>query len=186
MSNNKIEHIDWHHSPAHRLAGGGAYMVTCGTLAKQPFMNTPEKLSDFENLLFKYVDKFGWQLQAWAIMNNHYHWVGFSPKSDFDAESLKLMISQLHEVSAKRLNKIDGVKSRRVWFNYWDSHITFEKSYYSRLKYVHNNPAHHGLVACASNYRWCSRAWFERTASSSQVNKIDSFKTNLLKIPDDF
>ena len=186
MSKNKIEHTDWHHSPAHRLGCGGAYMVTCGTFGKQPYLNTPEKLSDFENLLFKYADKFGWQLQAWAVMNNHYHWVGFSPQNDPDACSLRLMLSQLHEVSAKRLNKMDNAKSRRVWYNYWESHITFEKSYYPRLKYVHNNPVHHGLVACASNYRWCSRCWLETTSGSAFVNKIDSFKIDTLKMPDDF
>jgi putative transposase len=186
MAETDSEHKDWHHAPAHRLGSSGAYMVTCGTLGKEPFLNTEAKLSDFESLLFKYAAKFGWNLQAWAIMSNHYHWIGISPENCGDAGSLKLMVSQLHEVSTKRLNRIDNAVSRRVWYNYWESHITYRTSYYARLKYIHNNPVHHGLVKCASNYRWCSRAWLEMSANRGFIKQIDSFKTDLLNVPDDF
>jgi len=31
--------------------------------------------------------------------------------------------------------------------NFWDTRLTFEKSWLARLKYVHHNPLYHGLVA---------------------------------------
>ena len=177
----------WHHAPEHRLGEKGAYMVTCGTLHKENHVLTsPERLDDFLSLLFKYAKKFGWQLQAWAVMSNHYHWIGLSPVIDDDAQSLKTMISQLHEVSTKRINREDGVKGRKIWYNYWDSHITFETSYYARLKYVHDNPVHHGVVSNASNYRWCSRPWIEQTANAAFVKELDSFKTDKLEVHDDY
>jgi putative transposase len=186
MADKYIVKKGWHHSPVHKLSAGGAYIVSCGTYKKVPYISTPQRLSEFQYLLFKYADKYGWRLQAWAIMSNHYHWVGLSPEKDNGGQSLKKMTSELHQISAKRFNIQDNTKGRRVWFNYWETHITYQRSYYSRLKYVHDNPAHHKIIANAANYPWCSRAWFEREASSAFVNQIDSFKTDKLKIPDDF
>jgi putative transposase len=176
----------WHHAPVHRLDARGVYMVTCGTLHKMPVLTSPERRDDFLGLLFDLAGKHGWALQAWAVMINHYHWIGLSPEGGDGAHSLKPMVARLHEVSTKRLNREDDTPGRRIWFNYWDSHITYEKSYYARLKYVHDNPVHHGVVDNAANYRWCSRAWLERTANRAFVRQLDGFKTDLLKLPDDY
>jgi len=42
------------------------------------------------------------------------------------------------------------------------------------------------LVAVASQYRYCSAAWFERTATVAQIKTIYAFKTNRLNVHDDF
>jgi putative transposase len=44
----------------------------------------------------------------------------------------------------------------------------------------------HGLVPVASQYPWCSTAWFERTASPAQVKSIYRFKADKLQLPDDY
>jgi putative transposase len=90
----------------------------------------------------------------------------------------------LHSETARKLNTLDGTKARQVWFNYWDIRLTFEKSYWARLNYVHQNPVKHNLVLVANQYPWCSAAWFERTASPAMVKTIYSFKTERLKIDD--
>ena len=139
-----------------------------------------------DTAFFHADNEYSRRLQAWAVMNNHYHWIGLSPSGESGAQSLKKMVALVHEVSAKRFNKEDGVKGRKVWHNYWDKHITFETSYYARLKYVHDNPVHHGVVEHASNYRWCSRPWLEQTANAAFVKELDSFGTNKLEIYDNF
>jgi putative transposase len=73
-----------------------------------------------------------------------------------------------------------------VWDQYWDTHLTFQKSYLARLHYVHNNPVHHGLASIASAYPWCSAAWFERTASPSFVQTVYNFPSDGLNVQDDF
>jgi putative transposase len=54
------------------------------------------------------------------------------------------------------------------------------------LNYVHQNPVKHGLVRVANQYPWCSAAWFERTASTAMVKSIYRFKTDSVRVVDDF
>ncbi len=79
-----------------------------------------------------------------------------------------------------------GKAGRTVWFNFWDTNLTYERSYWARLNYVHQNPVKHGLVSMANQYPWCSAAWFERTASPATVKTIYGFKTDNLAIYDEF
>ena len=95
-------------------------------------------------------------------------------------------ISHLHTSTASELNRLDGLAGRRVWYNFWDSKLTYERSYLARLSYVHQNPAKHGLVDVANQYRWCSAAWFERTAQPAIVKTIYGFKIDKLRVADDY
>ena len=65
-------------------------------------------------------------------------------------------------------------------------HLTYQRSYYARLNYVHENPCRHGLVPVASSYPWCSAAWFERTATPAFFKTVSGFKTDQISIQDDF
>ncbi|HEV2884687.1 MAG TPA: hypothetical protein VGW36_07500 [Pyrinomonadaceae bacterium] len=75
---------------------------------------------------------------------------------------------------------------REVWYNFWDKKLTYERSYLARLNYVHQNPVKHGLVNVANQYAWCSASWFERTASPAAIKTIYRFKTDRLRIDDDY
>jgi len=158
-------------------------MVTAGIYLKQMLLNSPDKLSCILGLIFKYAIQFEWHLQAWAVMRNHYHFIAVSPRN---AESLRGLISHIHEYSAKQLNRLDGTSGRKVWHNYWESRITHQTSYFARLRYVHQNPVHHKAINNASNYPWCSQAWFERNADHSFVDTLTRFKTDRISVRDDF
>lgn len=173
----------WPHAPLHRFSEQGVYMVTAGIYQKQFLLNSPEKLTLVQDMLFKYALQFGWQLQAWAIMGNHYHFIAGSPDV---ASSLSQFVSRLHEYSAKKMNRLDETPGRKVWHNFWDSRITHQTSYLARLRYVHQNPVHHGAIENASNYKWCSQSWFERNAERSFINTLARFKTDRISVQDDF
>jgi putative transposase len=96
------------------------------------------------------------------------------------------MLALLHEKTAKWINRLDNAPGRQVWHNFWESRLTFEKSYMARLNYVHQNPVKHGLVYVANQYPWCSAGWFARTARPAQVKTIYAFKTDKLKIEDEY
>lgn len=173
----------WPHAPMHSFSDQGIYMVTAGVYQKQFLLNTPEKLTIVRDMMFKYALQFNWKLQAWAVMGNHYHFIAVAPENP---STLAGLISRLHEYSAKKLNRLDETPGRKVWHNFWDSRITHQTSYFARLRYVHQNPVHHGVIDNASNYTWCSQAWLERYAERSHINTLARFKTDQITVRDEF
>ena len=174
---------DWPHAPLHRTCDNGTYMVTTGTYRKAHLFRDPGRLTLLEQFMLSLAAKYGWQLEAWAVFSNHYHYIAHSLSSP---ARLKEFLTELHANTAREINQLDSEVGRQVWHNFWDKKLTFEKSYLARLNYVHQNPVKHRLVRMASRYRWCSASWFERTATSAQVKTIYSFKTDTLKVTDDF
>jgi len=69
---------------------------------------------------------------------------------------------------------------------YYDSHITFQTSFYARLKYVHQNAVRHGVANAAVNYPWCSAAWFERNSRPAFRRMVEQFKTDRVEVLDEF
>ena len=174
---------DWPHSPAHRLDARSAYIVTAGTYQKQPFFRSRERLSYVCEALLKLSALYEWRLEAWAVFPNHYHFVASSPEK---TSTLARFISHLHTTSAKEINRIDGAPARKVWFQYWDSRITYERSYLARLNYVHSNAVKHGLVRRAEEYDWCSAGWFQRKAERPFYETIMRMRSEGIRIEDDF
>lgn len=173
----------WPHAPPHWLFTPGIYMITASTYKKVRLLNTPARLDLVQNCLFEVAAEFGWSLEAWAVLSNHYHFVGRSPD---DPRTLRRLIGKLHMLTAKALNVLDGTPGRKVWFQYWDSLITYERSYLARLAYVHGNPVKHGLVRRATDYPWCSAGWFIEHAPGSFVETVRRLKTDRVVVPDDF
>jgi len=173
----------WHHSPAHRLTNLGAYMVTAGTYRRLPLFAEPAKREATLQKLFELAKRNGWELQAWAILPNHYHFIAVTAMRP---GSLPAMIREFHSRTAREVNSADAAAGRKVWFQYWDTHVTYQRSYFARLNYVHSNPVHHHLVADARQYRWCSAGWFERTATPAFHKMVTGFRYDTLRVPDDF
>jgi putative transposase len=181
-----VNKIPWPHAPEHRLSVRGTYFVTVGTYLRQHHFAGKARLAVLHRGLLKVASDFGWQLEAWAVFSNHYHFVGHSPAEEETAENLSRMLGLLHERTAKWINRLDQAAGRKIWHNYRESRLNYEKSYFARLNYVHQNPVKHGLVPVASLYPWCSARWFERTATPAQVRTIYRFKTDQLVVPDDY
>ena len=174
---------DWPHAPVHRLSEHGIYFNTAGTLHKRHLFDTPAKRDLLERMLLSLAKARGWQLEAWAVFANHYHFVA---RGQPDSTPLRELLRELHSRSAIELNQVDGTEDRTVWHNFRDTRLTYQYSYLARLNYVHQNAVKHGLVRVANQYPWCSAAWFERVASPAQVKTIYSFKTDQVTVEDDF
>ena len=173
---------DWPHSPLHRLDARGTFMVTAGTYGKEPFFGTSGRLTFLQRQLILLCDEHSAALQAWAVFPNHYHYIARLEQP----LNLRDLVRHLHSVTAREVNRLDGAAGRKVWFQYWDSQIFFQKSYFARLRYVHENPVRHGIVARAANYAWCSAGWFERKAEPGFRKTVLGFPCERLAIPDAF
>ena len=164
----------------------GTYFITASTYRHEHHFRGKERLEVLHRGLLKVTSDAGWRLEAWAVFSNHYHFVGHSPEDADTAESLSRMLGLLHEKMAKWVNKLDDAPGRKVWHNYRESRLTFEKSYLARLNYTHQNPVKHRLVAVASQYPWCSARWFERAATTAQIKTLYAMKTDRVSVPDEY
>ena len=174
---------DWPHAPVHRLTDNGIYFLTAATLHKARLFDTDEKRDRLERMLLSMAKAANWQLEAWAVLSNHYHLVA---RGNADSVPFGEFVSALHSKSAIDLNRVEGVQGSKIWYNFWDTKLTHQYSYLARLNYVHQNAVKHGLVQVDNQYKWCSAPWFERTASPAQRKTIYSFKIDTVNVEDDF
>ena len=178
--------MPWPHAPTHRLSERGTYFVTASTYYKAHHFATAQRLDALQRGLLMVARDFSWHLEAWSVFSNHYHFVAHSPRKSEDARSLSQMLAVLHARTAGWINRLDGKLGRKVWHNFWDTKLTYEKSYLARLNYVHQNAVKHGLVDLANQYRWCSARRFEEVASPAMVRSIYRFKIDQISVPDQF
>ena len=172
---------DWPHSPVHRFSERGTYILTAGTLNKELLFSDARRLDLLNDTIVSIASSMSIDLQSWSAFANHYHIV-----AEFPENLLRSFVQKLHSRSAIALNAIDGARGRKVWFQYWDTLITNERSWLARMRYVIENPVRHGLVADASDYRWCSAAWFEATAHPSLFDSVMRFPIERVSVRDPF
>jgi len=158
-------------------------MVTGGTYLKDPFFRGADRLEYLCGMLLELAEKYSWQLQAWAVFPNHYHFVALSSPV---GGTLVQFMRHLHGKAAIDANRWDNAAGRRVWFQCWDKELTFERSYLARLGYVHKNAVHHGLVREPSLYPWCSAGWFQRQAGTSFYKTVMGMKIDQVQVVDDY
>ncbi len=68
------------------------------------------------------------------------------------------MLKVLHVKLSGWVNRLDKTPGRNVWQNFRETQLTHPTSYFARLNYTLENAVHHGLVAVAKDYPWCSAA----------------------------
>ena len=174
---------DWPHSPIHRLEHPGMYCVTGATYLKQPMFRGAMRLEYLTDTLLNVCEKHQWKLQAWAIFPNHYHFIALSPS---EIATLTPLSKEFHSRTAIQANRWDGTPGRKVWFQFWDTELTFLKSYFARLSYVHRNAVHHRIVNEASLYPWCSAGWFLRRTETSFYKRIMTLPIDQVSMEDNF
>ena len=115
------------HNPPHYFVSNAIYMVTGSILHNKHSLVSNAHKSLVCKILFERAAHWGWDLEAWAVLKNHYHFIGRAPEN---ALTLEKLIRQFHSKTAVELNKLDKALGRKVWYNYWDTCITLETSYY--------------------------------------------------------
>ena len=172
------------HNPPHLFRPGAAYMITAGTYQKHPHIQEEaRKRQWFESLLFV-IEKEQWELVAWVVLDNHYHLLIHAPEAG--SERLPQLIRSLHTFTARRWNNEDNAPGRRVWWSYWDTCLTCERSYYARLNYIHWNPVKHERTASPEDYAFSSYRAFlsEQEVQTHRLEKAYPF--DRIQVPDDF
>jgi putative transposase len=114
----------WPHAPTHQLGTRGTYFLTAATYLKAHHFESARRLRVLQRGLLTVAAQFGWQLEAWAVFSNHYHFVGHSPENADDASGLTATLRVLHVKTAEWVNKLDKTPKRKVWYNFRETRLT--------------------------------------------------------------
>lgn len=99
------------HNPPHYFVSNAIYIVTGATIYNKCFLTDDKRKSLICEILFERASQLGWKLEAWAVLENHYHFVARAPEN---ALTLGQLIRQFHSKSAVKLNKMDNTLGRKV------------------------------------------------------------------------
>ena len=164
------------HNPPHFFVAGTLYMLTGAIYGKAPLMISDQRKEEWQDAFHEAAKIYGWQIVAWVVLHNHYHAIVRSPE---DASNLSRFVNSYHKYTARKWNHEDGMRGRKVWWNYWDTCIRSEHDYCSRLKYVFWNAVKHGLVERPEEYDFSNyKAYLNSSAELtgiSEVNNVPEF-----------
>ncbi|WP_050030794.1 transposase [Verrucomicrobium sp. BvORR034] len=125
--------LPWPHAPPHQLDTQSTFFVTGSTFEKAHHFHCSQRLTLLHDKLLQEAKSHGWQLEAWAVFPNHYHFVARPDIQSTSTSSLRDFINKLHTVTAIEVNRLDGSPARKIWHNYWDTRLTYHKAYIARL-----------------------------------------------------
>ena len=120
-----MEFKKYPHNPPHLFIDGAIYFITGGILDKQHILCEDAHKEFVLAAMEKWFPNFEWQLDAWIILNNHYHLVAKAKL----AKDMPTIMARMHGGSATPLNRLDHTPGRQVWWNYWDTCIRGDRSH---------------------------------------------------------
>lgn len=184
----------YQHNPPHLFRSNGKYFITGATYKKKPYLKLDEVKEKTAEYMFKNFEHFGWEIEDWVILNNHYHLMTQAPE---DATTLSRVINNFHKFSAiwirKNLEFGDSVADRltqstysKIWYNYWDTCITYENSYYARINYIWFNAVKHGYVEDAAQWKFGSFYYRSSVQSGQVAEMVKRYPCDRVKIGDDY
>jgi len=147
--------------PKHILLDDSYYFMTCRTYKRYPFFNEIQsKKILLDTLKESTKEMSGCRLEAWVILDEHYHIIVWSHQGDMISRLIKL----IHGRSSRRLRtsysedrlislSSGGFSAWKVWDNYWDRIIRDQEDLNIHLNYILYNPVKHGYVDDPKDYK---------------------------------
>ncbi len=150
------------HHPPHLYLDDTIYFLTARVYKKEKIINTNQKKKILLKNLWSEFYKAGYKIYAWTVLDNHYH-IEFITRRGKD---LGEMLNLIHGRTSFEINKIDGIRGRKIFQNYWDRCIRDEKDFYFHFNYIHHNLVKHGYVKTQDDvlkYPFCSyQQWMNK------------------------
>lgn len=177
------KYLIYKHNPPHLFLSNVTYMITASTYLKTKFFDTDDLKKILLSSILQYFSKYSWQIKSYVILPNHYHLLAIASEN---STSLSKIISNTHRYTAHIVNKINKTPKMKIWWNYWDTCLTYENSYYTRLNYIHFNPVKHGYVNDPKKWEFSSYKEFY-DLDCTEARRIDNkFPFDRVKVYDDF
>ncbi len=157
------------HNPPHLFRSNAKYFITAAIYNKRHLMKDEGVKYAVIEVMFESFKRLHWKIEDWVLLDNHYHLMADAPEN---AKTLSCVINNFHRFSALRIKKnVDPACSLdRIWYNYYDTCMTYEKSYFARLNYIWNNPVKHGYVEKPEEWKFGS--YYFKADKREEVNSI--------------
>jgi len=174
----------YRNNPPHWFRPKAKYFITGSTYQRKRHLCSDEAKQATLGTLFKSFTHYGWAIEDWVILDNHYHILAEAPEQ---AVTLSQAVNAFHKFSALWLKRHLGTlhDGRRIWYNYYDTCITYERSYFARVNYIWFNPVKHGYVLDPEDWKFGSY-YFRNLKGEPLETIVMSFPWNKVKIDDDF
>ena len=173
------------HNPPHLFSPSSKYFITGAIYQKRMLLQSDEAKQRLIQSLQQGFNSKGWKLEDWVAMHNHYHLMAESPEN---VGSLPGIMRDIHKFSAMwmRKNVPAAAGLEKIWWNYWDTCITYERSYFTRLNYLWYNPQKHGMIENAE--AWEFGSLYHRIQEEDQYIKTlrEGYPFDSVKVRDDF
>ena len=92
----------YEHNPPHLFRSNAKYFITGATYKKRHYFEPDHVKEKVTEYMFKSFDHFGWKIEDWLLLNNHYHLMADAPEN---AETLSQVINNFHKFSALWVKK---------------------------------------------------------------------------------
>jgi putative transposase len=175
----------YNHNPPHLFRNSAKYFITASTYRKEKYLRKNQTKYIVLNSIKFGFNRYDWLLEDWVILDNHYH---LMVQAKENANKLPKIINDIHKFTTLKLKKefSELRKKQRIWYNYWDTCITYEKSYFARLNYIWFNPVKHGYTNDPANWKFGS--YFERYNTEKDFFNliVNKYKSDKVRVRDDF
>jgi len=130
-----MQYREYH--PPHIYFEKQIYFLTVRCLEGEFYFEGKQKL--ILKILNEIIKKFNYGAYAWVVLKNHLHLL-LRVEKDF-----KKFGKNLNGRISFEINQLDGVRGRKVIYQYWDHCIRDEADFWTHFNYTHQNPVKHGL-----------------------------------------
>lgn len=117
------------------------YFITCATINHQKFFYSFNKDIILYNLL-RAKEKFKIKKLDYGINSDHYHLLGYFIRGNI----IPIFLKNINGPAAIQINKLDKMRDRKIWDEYYIYYVDKEELLYKIKGYVIGNPYKHGEV----------------------------------------
>lgn len=148
---------------------GACYHITSRGNAKQAIFRDDVDREAFLAIVASTVKRFGWEVYAYCLMGNHYHFLVVTP-----VPNLSRGMKQLNGVYTQRFNR----RHERVGhlFQGRFGGILVERETYllELIRYISLNPVRAGIAATPEDWRWSSHRAHAALASAPTWLRVEA------------
>ena len=128
---------------------GSLHFITFSCYRRQPFLKAPGAAEMFEHALEQARVKYEFFVYGYVVMPEHVHLLVSEPEQCTLATAIKAI---KQSVARRRVKTGEHFWQGR----YYDFNVGTPQKKIEKLKYIHRNPVHRGLVARPEDWPWTS------------------------------